>query len=390
MKRIIVFLLFFAFLLPSLASAESELVFAFDSFEYDVLVGKTIKLKPVLQGAEIQKGVVFEWESSDTAVASLKSGTVKGISSGTTKITCRVTVNTGDTLTATCLVNVLQPIKKIKIDADDNEINLVIDKPTQFSAIVEPSDASNQVLQWTSSNEKIATVSTNGEVIAKAVGKCKIVATATDGSKKKASVSITVPHICVEAFEYTISTPEKITIPYWMQGTGSLSLKYKDTYFDINENFLPNFLKKGVPKYEKEMSTLDVKPKKAGTGKVSFIYNGTHVGSVKITVEHSAVYDEVSYPPLKREILLSEYEKRMGEKTSVSGTVLQNIDQEYTRILPEKNGGETVLIAYKPKIKEGDSIVVYGTVGKPIEYKTETGLVLLDPYIECEKFEIKR
>lgn len=52
--------------------------------------------------------------------------------------------------------------------------------------------AANSKVVWKSSNKKIATVNKSGKVTAKKAGKVTITATAKDGSKKKASVKITV------------------------------------------------------------------------------------------------------------------------------------------------------------------------------------------------------
>lgn len=57
---------------------------------------------------------------------------------------------------------------------------------------IKPADATNQRVKWTSSNQKIATVSKNGKVKAKGKGTCLIYCTAQDGSGAQASVKITV------------------------------------------------------------------------------------------------------------------------------------------------------------------------------------------------------
>ncbi len=61
-----------------------------------------------------------------------------------------------------------------------------------FKTSITPTNATYKRLKWTSSKTSVATVSSSGKVTAKKNGKAVITATALDGSKKKASVTITV------------------------------------------------------------------------------------------------------------------------------------------------------------------------------------------------------
>ena len=48
-------------------------------------------------------------------------------------------------------------------------------------ATITPENATNKVIQWTSSDSEIASVDSNGNVIGKKAGKVTITATTTDG-----------------------------------------------------------------------------------------------------------------------------------------------------------------------------------------------------------------
>ena len=78
--------------------------------------------------------------------------------------------------------------KKVKVSG--NKTMTVGEKQT-LKAVITPSKASQKV-KWTSSNKKVATVSSTGVVTAKKAGKVTITATAKDGSKKKGTIKITV------------------------------------------------------------------------------------------------------------------------------------------------------------------------------------------------------
>ena len=76
-------------------------------------------------------------------------------------------------------------------DGDVVEV-YVSDKTLDLSASVNPSDASQNV-KWTSNNTSYASVGQDGKVtIKKGNRKVKITATATDGSGKKASITLDI------------------------------------------------------------------------------------------------------------------------------------------------------------------------------------------------------
>ena len=65
-------------------------------------------------------------------------------------------------------------------------------KTTQLTAGIEPANATNQLIDWTSSNENVATVSDSGLVTAVSAGTATITVTAKDGSGVYGNVTITV------------------------------------------------------------------------------------------------------------------------------------------------------------------------------------------------------
>ena len=84
-------------------------------------------------------------------------------------------------------------VKKIKIKASKK--TLKAGKKLSLRAVVTPSGASSKKVKWTSSKKKWATVTQRGYVTAKKKGRghtVRITATATDGSRKKASVRIKI------------------------------------------------------------------------------------------------------------------------------------------------------------------------------------------------------
>lgn len=153
-----------------------------------VPVGKTLNVKVNIEpkNATAKKQ---DWTSSDEAVATVQNGKVKGIAPGTATITAKAMDNSG--VTASLEIRVVQPVKKITIDAGKT-LNLPVGYTQMITLNIQPDDATVKDVTWTSSNEKVATVDNNGLVTAVAKGKAKITVEAADGSKVKAVVNVVV------------------------------------------------------------------------------------------------------------------------------------------------------------------------------------------------------
>lgn len=100
------------------------------------------------------------WSSSNTGVASVdENGLVTPLSPGETDITV-TTVDRG--FTAVCKVTVVQPV--LSITLNETTININPNMTFELVAQINPSNATNQELEWTSADETIAVVDQNGVV----------------------------------------------------------------------------------------------------------------------------------------------------------------------------------------------------------------------------------
>ena len=143
-------------------------------------VGKTYTLK-----ASGTKGKIT-WTSSKKSVATVSSkGVVKAKKKGTAVITAKYGKKK-----LTCKVTVKQPVKSIKLNK--TSATLKKGKSLTLKATISPSNANNKAVTWTSSNKKVATVSSKGVVKAVGNGTATITVKAKDGSGKKATCKITV------------------------------------------------------------------------------------------------------------------------------------------------------------------------------------------------------
>ena len=142
----------------------------------EVEKGKTETINAIITPENAtRKGIT--WTSSDTNVATVTNGVVKGISAGTAIITA--TTKDGN-FTDTCEVTVMQnAVTGIRIS--EKLIDLGMGYKKQITATVMPDDATDKSVEWTSENPEIAAVSDNGTITGKSYGRTVVTATTTDG-----------------------------------------------------------------------------------------------------------------------------------------------------------------------------------------------------------------
>ena len=80
----------------------------------------------------------------------------------------------------------------VEITLSSTSLILPVSHEKQLTATVQPLSATNKKLNWSTSNDKVATVTADGLVKAVAVGKATITATATDGSGIAATCAVEV------------------------------------------------------------------------------------------------------------------------------------------------------------------------------------------------------
>ena len=78
------------------------------------------------------------------------------------------------------------------ITLDKTEVSIKEGESVTLIPTVKPDNATNKAVTWTSSNEAVATVDTDGKVTGVKAGSATITATANDGSGKSASCSVTI------------------------------------------------------------------------------------------------------------------------------------------------------------------------------------------------------
>jgi len=130
------------------------------------------------------------WTSSDQTVATVdNTGKVTSVKAGSATIT--VTTEDGGK-TATCMVTVKEKIYPVTgVTLDRTSVELTEGDVTVLTATVNPSNASNKNVFWTSSDQSVASVDNTGKVSALKAGSATITVTTEDGGKT-ATCSVTV------------------------------------------------------------------------------------------------------------------------------------------------------------------------------------------------------
>ncbi len=139
------------------------------------------------------------WFSSDSKIATVdQNGVVKGLESGVTEITV-TSVDGG--YSASCKVKVYVAVTGVVINA--TSVSVPRGEKRTVSATVQPANAENTDLIWTSSNETIATVSGSGVITGRTKGTATITVRTEDGNKTDSIIVEVVQLVDKISLDYT-------------------------------------------------------------------------------------------------------------------------------------------------------------------------------------------
>ncbi|ATP57151.1 hypothetical protein CPT03_12060 [Pedobacter ginsengisoli] len=152
-----------------------------------VTVGKGMRLVPRILPANATDHRLI-WSCDDPQVASVIDGTVLGIKAGTTTIRV-MSVDGGKG--ASCEVTV-RPVQVQRIVLSVTDLPLVVGQEYTVGAVVLPVEASDKSLKWNSSNVSVATVSPQGQVVAKGKGTAMIWAISISNPRVQTAIQVSV------------------------------------------------------------------------------------------------------------------------------------------------------------------------------------------------------
>ena len=145
---------------------------------------------------EDASNISFDFASSDEEVATVdKDGKVKVLKAGECDITTTLLQDGEKVTEKTTHLKAFYEVESITLDS--NEGKLTVGKSHTIKATVAPEEvAAETTIEWSSSNEKVATVDSNGKVTAVSSGNATITATAGEESAN---------------YEVTVEQPKKVT-----------------------------------------------------------------------------------------------------------------------------------------------------------------------------------
>ena len=138
--------------------------------------GETFKLNYDLYPADLAETPALTWTSSNNNVATVKDGVITGVSSGNAVITV-----SHENVKASITVKVNNSVSSIKFYRDNAKIK--IGETIKLDYTFFPFNASNKNVSFSSSNESVAVVDSDGYVRGLKAGSTTITVESEDGSK---------------------------------------------------------------------------------------------------------------------------------------------------------------------------------------------------------------
>lgn len=257
-----------------------------------VEVGNSVKGKVTVTPSDATNKKL-KWESSDPAVASVKDGTVTGLSAGkaTITVTSEAAPNVKDSAEITVVAAKTEELKGLAFSKETEAVAPGATIKVQVS--FDPADATNKSLVWSSSDEAVATVvagSKDGEALVTGVadGTCTITAKSAADESIFAELPLTVDESAAKIYatKVAILTEGKTEI------FETESIRYSVTFNDSDTTKRPSDTSLTWESSDPEVATVStggtITGVKAGTATIKCIANGVEVG------KEGTVYDEVT------------------------------------------------------------------------------------------------
>jgi uncharacterized protein YjdB len=183
-------------------------------------------------------------EGAEVASTDIEEGSKSFKCKGSGSVVVTATSESG--LTATITITVAAPKLVTSISVTLGNDTIAIGGTTQASITVNPSDADDKGVTWSSSNTAVATVSSSGKVTGKSGGTAEIIATAKDGSGIVGKATVTVTSDAPAAAfpselvgsSYTASDPsyQSFEVVYTFKSENEFTIVSEDA--DLNATFV--------------------------------------------------------------------------------------------------------------------------------------------------------
>ena len=148
----------------------------------------------------------ISWKSSKPGVAAVSGGVITAKRAGTATVTAKT--SSGKKATVKVVVS-KKPLDAKSLKLSRKTARLAVGKTLKLKASVSPA-ASTDIVEWKSTNKKVASVDAFGIVTAKKAGTATIVVKTSSG--KRAECKITVPGVVLKRTSATVRVGKKVQI----------------------------------------------------------------------------------------------------------------------------------------------------------------------------------
>ena len=184
-----------------------------DRSEVSMKVGDMIVLTPTIQPENATDQAVT-WSSSNPTTVKVENGKLTALQEGTATITAKC-----GNKTATCTVTVQKAdITAESVTLDLSSMELAVGGTARLTATVKPDEATVKTVQWSSSDDSVATVAADGTVTAVREGTATITAKC---GEKSADCAVTVK--AAAPVSPTSVTLDQNTLSLTVGGTAQLT-----------------------------------------------------------------------------------------------------------------------------------------------------------------------
>ena len=219
------------------------------------------------------KKLTFKTNKKSVATVNSK-GKVTGKKAGKAKITVTSKYNKKK---KTITVQVFKG-KVTKVSLNKKSLALNLGGTATLKSTVKASKGAKKTVKWTTSNSKVATVSSKGKVTAKGVGTAKIKVTAVDGTKKSATCTVTVKPIDV-----TTVTVDKNAVSVVEGASATVTATVAPANATV-KTLTVKSSNEAVAKAAVSGSTVTITGVKAGSADITVQSNNGKTATVKVTV----------------------------------------------------------------------------------------------------------
>ena len=263
MKKLISAIACIALVVVSCTSKEEEQkkvkAVEVDPSSITLTVGENTSLKVKVKPEDAEY-LSVEWSCDNESVAQInRAGTMKAIAPGSATVTATINGVKGS-----CSVTVVEnatPVSGIKVAP--SSVTLGKGATEIITATIEPADAANKNVVWSTSDAKVATVE-EGVVTGVGGGECDIIAKTADGGFE-AVCHVIVNHIPVESIAFSNGSP--YTIVADNDGTYSLFVTFspantsdRDITWEVSEKDLATVASTGEGQAEVSFNSMSIGP----------------------------------------------------------------------------------------------------------------------------------